>query len=235
MPNQSALSWTRGLRAYVPALILFAGCLLTISARRQHAIKLVAPLRTIPIVLAGFNGDEQTISENEQQVAGMSDYIFRVFRENEASAFSVYVGYYESQTTGRTIHSPKNCLPGAGWQSVETGSRTISSGTGEVKVNRVLLANGSMQALVYYWYQGRGRVAASEYRVKWDLLRDAATTGRTEEALVRIMVPISPSRNAAAGEWAGRQRDADALAERVARDLIPSVNRALPTWARPTA
>ena len=57
-------------------------------------------------------------------------------------------------------------------------------------VNRYLLKPDSHRALVLYWCQGRGRVEANEYIVKWDLLRDAAVRRRTEEALVRIVVPI---------------------------------------------
>jgi hypothetical protein len=73
-------------------------------------------------------------------------------------------------------------------------------------------------------------VAYSEYRVKWDLLRDAATRGRTEEALVRVMVPIPPSRGSTASEWQERVRRAEALATEAATELLPLVARALPAW-----
>jgi hypothetical protein len=69
--------------------------------------------------------------------------------------------------------------------------------------------------------------------VKWDLLRDAATRGRTEEALVRIMVPIAPSKQFNATEWQERQAHADDLASRVATGLVPTVEQALPRWKGP--
>jgi hypothetical protein len=72
---------------------------------------------------------------------------------------------------------------------------------------------------VYYWYQGRGRVAADEFRVKWDLLRDKALTGRSDEALVRIVVP-----------YAGNVAPADSLARKVAAVLIPQVESHLPAY-----
>jgi EpsI family protein len=101
-----------------------------------------------------------------------------------------------------------------------------------VTVNRYMLANGQNQALVYYWYQGRGRVAHSEYRVKWDLLRDAMRHGRTEEALVRIVVPIPKGPGSSASSWNERVGRAEAVAREVAADLIPRVETALPTWMR---
>lgn len=225
----------RSMRTFVPALLLAVGSALVGSVRHQEVVRLERPLRDVQFRMAGFAGEDRTISEDEQQVAGMSDYVFRIFGQqgDSAQAFSVYVGYYDSQVTGRTIHSPRNCLPGAGWQTVEGGTRTVQVDGRPVVVNRYVLANGPMQALVYYWYQGRGRVAWNEYRVKWDLLRDAATTGRTEEALVRIMVPIPPTQGFNATDWQERQARADDLASRVASGLVSAVEQALPAWIGP--
>jgi hypothetical protein len=69
---------------------------------------------------------------------------------------------------------------------------------------------------VLYWYQGRGRVESNEYAVKWNLLRDAAVRQRSDEALVRVVVPV--------------QRDGDAalaLAIAASEALIPGVFEAL--------
>jgi len=220
----------RNWSLFAPAGILVVGCLLLTSARRQEHTKLPRPLQEMRLDVAGFTGESRTISDTERAAAGMSDYAFRIFGQDTTKAFSVYVGYYESQTTGRTIHSPRNCLPGAGWQTVESGTRSLKVDDRSITVNRYVLANGPMQAMVYYWYQGRGRVAWSEYSVKWDLLRDAAMSGRTEEALVRIMVPIPPARAFNATDWQERQVRADDLASRVAAELVPSVERMLPVW-----
>jgi EpsI family protein len=176
------------------------------------------------------------VKEEERKIAGMSDYTFRGFtRDSLDPGFSVYVGYYDYQVQGKTIHSPKNCLPGAGWEAVENGTRTLAVDGGRpVTVNRYFAANTEQraQAMVYYWYQGRGRVEANEYRVKWNLLRDAAMHGRTEEALVRIVVPILVPRGSNgrpdAPEMVAVRAQADSLAERMTRQLVPRVDAALP-------
>jgi EpsI family protein len=80
-------------------------------------------------------------------------------------------------------------------------------------VNRYLLEKESNRAIVYYWYQGRDRVSWNEYAVKWELLRDKAVHGRSEEALVRIVVPL-------------RGRDtqtADSIASAAAREVVPAL------------
>lgn len=217
------------LQLYVPAILLGIGSLIAMSAERQEFARLDRPLNTLPIALAGVTGIERPLTEDERQVVGVSDYIFRIFQMDSLRAFSVYIGYYESQVTGKTIHSPRNCLPGAGWQIVESGNVQLARDGNAATVNRYIIANGNQQALVLYWYQGRGRVAHSEYAVKWDLLRDAATKGRTEEALVRVLVPIPPGRGDLS-DWQGRLEIAEDLATQVANELLPSVERALPTW-----
>ena len=46
----------------------------------------------------------------------MSDYVARVYARDSVMLFSTLVSYYERQSQGKTIHSPRNCLPGAGWE-----------------------------------------------------------------------------------------------------------------------
>ncbi|MDH4132074.1 MAG: EpsI family protein [Gemmatimonadota bacterium] len=208
--------WT----AWVPGAILAAGSLLTLGVDRQRDVSLVRSLDSIPLVLAGRPGQAGTISQEQQEAAGMSSYLVRWY-DGDVAPFEIYVGYYESQTQGRTIHSPKNCLPGSGWEALNQSETTVETPAGPRIVNRYLLQNKERRALVYYWYQGRGRVASNEYGVKWDLLRDAALHGRTEEALVRIVVHFSGNTDeAGAATWASR----------AAADLIPAVETALPAW-----
>ncbi|MFL5576834.1 MAG: exosortase C-terminal domain/associated protein EpsI [Gemmatimonadaceae bacterium] len=216
------------VRRYLPAALLALGCALVWGARGQQRVPPAAPLASLPTELLGYRAADLTIGDEERRVAGMSDYVMRVFRRDSADVFSVYVGYYDYQVQGKTIHSPRNCLPGAGWEALEGGARTVSApvdgGTAPFSINRYLLANGTSRALVYYWYQGRGRVEANEYRVKWNLLRDAALRGRTEEALVRIVVPLAPPTPADPRPV----ETADALAQATAARLISEVARVMP-------
>ncbi len=205
---------------WLPALILGTGCGLLLLVNRQQAMPLRAPLGTLPARVDGYPGVDEQIAPGEQAVAGMDRYLLRSYGSDSALAFSLYVGYYNHQTQGRTIHSPKNCLPGAGWEALQASTLPVETTAGHrVTVNRYLLQNNNQRALVLYWYQGRGRVAASEYRVKWELLRDAALRGRSEEALVRIVVPL---------DRAGDVTAAERLAASVAGQVIPDLYRVLP-------
>ncbi|MGH7503811.1 MAG: exosortase C-terminal domain/associated protein EpsI [Longimicrobiales bacterium] len=202
-----------------PALVLLAGVALVQGASDPGRMPLRSPLgETIPGELLGLASRDVVIPEEEQRVAGMTSYVMRFYGEPDASpAFSLYVGYYENQVQGKTIHSPKNCLPGAGWEPIGVTTATVTTADGPVVVNRYLLRRGEQRALVLYWYQGRGRIESNEYAVKLDLLMDAAMAGRSEEALVRVMVPIT-----------GTEEESLRIATGVAEAVVPAVYRALP-------
>jgi EpsI family protein len=207
--------------AYLPGAVLAAGCLLVaIGSHSQQALPLRAPLSGLPAQFESYRGRDEKISADEQRVAGMSAYVLRSYTSDSTTAFTVYVGYYERQVQGRTIHSPKNCLPGAGWEAVSAAEQTLATTTGPVRVNRYLLVNKQQRALVYYWYQGRGRVEANEYRVKLQLLRDSALRGRSDEALVRVVVPLRTGAD---------EQAASELGARVSSSLIPRVAEVLPS------
>ena len=205
---------------WVPAALLAAGCLVNavVAARRAGPMPLLAPLATVATSLNGLPATDDTVTTAERRVAGMSSYILRDYGPAAAPLFSVYVGYYDEQRQGKSIHSPKNCLPGDGWEAVEASAITVPTAAGAVTVNRYRVAKHSYESLVYYWYQGRGRVAHDEFRVKFDLLRDAALRGRTEEALVRIVVPVHGNDVASA----------DHVAEGLVAPLVADMDRVLP-------
>lgn len=210
---------------WAPAIVLGIGAVLaTVGVRAQSSMDLRAPLaETVADTVEGFVGRDMQLTREEIDVVGVSSYLSRVFQRPDTAAagptvFMLYVGYYDRQTRGKTIHSPRNCLPGGGWEPLTNQVSTIQTDAGPVQVNRYLLQNGQHQALVLYWYQGRGRIAHNEYLVKWDLLRDAAIRRRSEEALVRIVVPIR-----------GSEAEAFALASRFASQAVASVRTALPT------
>jgi EpsI family protein len=207
---------------WIPAALLGLGCAVNIFffGDRVQPVPLVQSLDTIQTEFMGLPSTPIPVSEEEQRAAGMSSFVLRRHAASEADpmVFSVYVGYYETQQQGKTIHSPRNCLPGAGWESVGFYPVTIPTPDGDAEVSRYHLVKEDQQSIVYYWYQGRGRIAYNEYLVKYDLLRDAILLGRTDEALVRIVVPVVKGDIAAA----------DSIGVRVARELAPAVRAVVP-------
>jgi EpsI family protein len=218
----------RDPRALAPAVLLLIGCIGVLKSHSQRAMPLAAPIGSASPAFQGYAEKDIKLSKEEIEVAGMTDYVARTYSRDSTMAFSTLVSYYDRQTQGRSIHSPRNCLPGAGWEVLSPGLKTISSASGDAVVNRYLLKNSGATAVVYYWYQGRGRVVANEYTVKWNLLRDAAFLGHTEEALVRVVVPVTRAPGGKESDAEAAIAQADSVGAAVATQLLASVSRVLP-------
>jgi EpsI family protein len=152
------------------------------------------------------------------QAVGVTDYTNRIYSGPASVPVLVYIGYYASQRTGDTIHSPQNCLPGAGWDPIHSGYITISvPGGRQIVVNEYLIQQDRDKALVLYWYQSRGRVIASEYSGKFWMVADAISRNRTDGALVRLITPSND------GEATARAR-----LVRFAQGFFPHVDELIP-------
>lgn len=177
-----------------PAGVLLAGLLVGAWIQPSARMELERPLSAFPESLAGHAVErELEIPEEQLAVLRPDDHLVRRYGGGEGAGFELFVAYYGKQLEGATIHSPRNCLPGSGWEPVQHRRVPLETEAYDGTVNRYVVQNRrGERALVYYWYQGRGRIAANEYRVKWDLLRDALVMRRTDEALVRLVFPAGP-------------------------------------------
>ena len=143
-------------------------------------------------------GIDQTLDNETLKVLRASDYLLRDFRKPDGQVANLYVGYYASQRSGATYHSPLNCLPGSGWTLSEPGKATITMSDGTSFVaNKYVIQSGAYKSLMIYWYQGRGRNVASEYWGKFYTVLDSVRLRRSDGAMVRVTVPITGSEAAA--------------------------------------
>lgn len=195
-------------------------------AQRAEPVPVKLPLVQLPLSLDGWQGrDERPFEPDILAILGVDEYVTRTYRHDGAPV-GLYVGYYESQRQGDTIHSPLNCLPGAGWIPVQQGRTHLhvsSHGAPrDIEVNRVIIQKGLDRNLVLYWYQSHGRVVASEYRGKIYTVVDAIRYNRTDAALVRVIVPVAEGGSAALSK-------ADASATAFVETLFPALERHLPS------
>jgi EpsI family protein len=144
----------------------------------------------------------------------------------DRAGVGVYIGYYQSQRQGDTMHSPLSCLPGAGWEPLSKSALrvTVDSSPGgaprEIEINRYLIQKGLDKQLVLYWYQAHNRVVASEYWGKFFLITDAVRLNRTDGALVRVISPIDAAQ--------GGEGHAEAVAVRFVKTMFPMLTNFLP-------
>jgi len=140
----------------------------------------------------------------------------------QAAPVNLYTAYYVNQRKGESIHSPRSCIPGGGWQiaSHEVVSVDGVSVRGQpMKFNRLLIQKGEDRQLVYYWFQQRGRNLTNEYLVKWFLFQDALAMNRSDGALVRLVTPSPRGEDLA---------DADRRLGEFLQVLLPTLDRHIP-------
>jgi len=157
-------------------------------------------LNQFPDTVAAWQktGNDQMLDEATLKVLRASDYLLRDFSKPDGQIANLYVGYYATQRSGATYHSPLNCLPGSGWTLSEPGKATIPLADGTSFVaNKYVIQNGDYKSLMIYWYQGRGRNVASEYWGKVYTVFDSVRLRRSDGAMVRVTVPIRQSEAAA--------------------------------------
>jgi EpsI family protein len=176
------------------------------------------PLSRLPMEIGNWQGRPNVpLRDDIVAVLGVTDYLTRVYANSSPGPVDLYIGYYQSQRTGETIHSPKNCLPGAGWAPIKSDRIKIPVGRGTIEVNRYLIQKGLDKALVLYWYDGAGRVMASEYAAKIYLVLDSIRRNRSDGALVRVMTPVINS-----------EKEAEQEATDFVKSLFPLLSRHLP-------
>jgi EpsI family protein len=175
------------------------------------------PLREFTSDIGSSHSEERPFEKQVVRAIGADDYINRIY-VGSSLPIELYVGYYKDQRTGDRIHSPKNCLPGSGWEPVHSNRIQIGVVNGiPVVVNGVVVAQGEKRDMVLYWYQSHGRIIASEYWAKFWLVTDALNNKSADGAIVRIWT------TAADGE-----ASSEARAVEFARQVYPQVAKFLP-------
>ena len=135
------------------------------------------PLASFPTELGSWRGRALRLPADVLETLQLDDYALVEYAAPDGTPSSLYVSYYATQRDRRVVHSPAACLPGSGWR-IENGSVAQPPGSG-LRVNRMVIANADDRALVYYWFDQRGRNLTNEWLVKWYLFWDAVTMRRS--------------------------------------------------------
>jgi EpsI family protein len=209
------------LRFWTVALLLAGTVVLLYARPNSDLIPASEPLAQLPATITGWTSRDFPIDQETLDVLGNGDFLSRIYtREGEPAPIDLFIGYFPSQRTGSTIHSPKHCLPGAGWAFDSSRYLDLKDVNGKAhRVGEYVISNGQVQQFVIYWYEAHGRSVASEYWAKIYLVADAMRMNRTDGALVRIITPIMPDE----GESRARTR-----AEGFAAQLAPMLTRFIP-------
>lgn len=194
--------WNRLVRALHPVgapvllwlgAVWLAGLVAFTAPERAHSKPVRETFSTFPLEIAGARGYLGRLEADVQQLLKHDDYLLVNYFDAQGHAINLYASYYASQSDGNGVHSPRACIPGDGWEIQAFGTHALSAvriGASSLIVNRAVIQKGENRALVYYWFQQRGRFVTGEYQVKLYLLWDSLLRGRTDGAMVRLVAPL---------------------------------------------
>ncbi len=186
------------LRYWVVVCILASSALVLHGRGDVDRVPRSEPIRLMPTHIGNWSSRDEPMDDQVLQILGKGDFLNRVYEAREGerpvAPVGLFIGYFPTQRTGQTIHSPQHCLPGAGW-TFESSRYTTMKAADQVdyQVGEYVISNGETRQFVLYWYQAHGRSVANEYVSKAYLIADAIRLNRTDGALVRVITPILPS------------------------------------------
>ena len=153
------------------------------------------PLKNFSTSVGSWQSVRETELETEVQALLKADDTLSRDYAGPNGMLNLFVAFFRSQRAGVTPHSPKVCLPANGWVSESSTSidLTVPGEAKPIPVNVYTVRHGEEQSTVVYWYQGAHRAVADEYAAKLYLMLDSLRYRRSDQALIRVVVPIVDS------------------------------------------
>jgi len=165
------------------------------------------PLDELSTVIGTRTAIDVPLDDETLAILGKGSFLNRLYlpdqnapaaNSSDRAEIGLYIAYFPTQRTGQSIHSPQNCLPGAGWTIDSSQITPFTDAQGNLyQANDDLITNGDSTHEVLYWYQMHGRSIANDYTAKLYTLAYSIRYDRTDAALVRIITPVNPGENRA--------------------------------------
>ncbi len=176
------------------SLVLLLGALLALHLRSSgEAMPIRKPFDDFPAALGDWQARGGAILEpGVLDVLKAKDYLMRRYQDRAGRNLWLFIGYWDSQRKGTQPHSPKNCLPGSGWEPLEASQMMVAlpGPFSPIPVNRYLIQKEREQQLVFYWYDAQGKAVAGEVAARVEMVKSSILRHRTDGALVRVSSPV---------------------------------------------
>ena len=207
----------------VAAILLGVTLALSNTIDFREKIPTKKNLDQFPLKVGEWHADRrQPLAQKFIDRLDLSEYVIINYHNRQGRDVNIYVAYYESQSKGKSIHSPATCLPGSGWSFHQSGTVKITGVLGNNKtmeVNRAVMQSGRNRQLTYYWFPQRGRILTNAYQLKIYTFWDALTQQRTDGALVRVITSVYENEKLA---------DAEKRLQNFVRNIEPVLEEYIP-------
>ena len=193
-------------RAAVAAALLACAAVATRIAPGDAGAHDIA-LASVPYTIGTWNGTDAAPLDAETERTLAADAVLNRTYLAGNEAVGLYIAYYRAQRPGVSVHSPLHCLPGTGWEAEDARTIDFAGAAAASQMKRLIVRKNLNRAVVLYGYSVQGRLIADEMLSKLWLLRDRIQRGRGDAALVRVVVPVTGTIEAAERQGLAFTRD----------------------------
>jgi EpsI family protein len=176
------------------------------------------PLKEFPRQLGVYAlAGDAPIDEASLGVLAPDDHVSRTYQAAGSQIpVNLFIAYFRSQRHGFAPHSPKNCLPGAGWKQISASVQPLAiANATPIDVNHYVVEKDGRRMFVLYWFQQAEDSFHDELTAQFSVLPRLLLHQRTDTALARVIVP---------GDGATAVKEASAFAQ----ELYPAMRRQFP-------
>ncbi len=163
-------------------------------------------LSRIPAQLDGWISQDHGMTESAAEVLGADATLYRRYENAGGAQVWLFLAYFREQQVGSQIHSPRNCVPGSGWEVRSLARQDILMGREGQPAQQMMIERQGQRQEMLYWFRTRSGTVTGEYGLKWDLLRNSLLGRPTNAFFVRFTADVG---------------DAEAMRELLARLEAP--------------
>lgn len=200
-------------------LFLFLGlAALYVQTRSEAAVPMSKPLNLFPVLLGNWVMiNESHFSDQVLEVLKPSDYLSRSYKNAHGDQLGLYLGFHNGGPESGPIHSPKQCLPGSGWNRLNGEVHTLTIEGRKVSFVSSVYQKDQERQLFLYWFQVRNETLTNEYALKMAMIQNSLLANRRDSAFIRLSLMVTENESAAL-----------ATGEKFMRDFVPLLTNFLP-------
>ena len=189
-----------------------------VYTRSEADVPINQPLDQFPQKMADWSMTGQArFDERVLAVLLPTDYLSRSYADSKGDKLSLYIGFHNGGPASGPIHSPKQCLPGSGWNRLKQQRRVVNVGGENIPYVSAIYQKDSEKQLFLYWFQVRDQILTNEYALKLAMIKNSVLSNRRDSAFIRLSLMITDG-----------EEQATRIGEQFIRDFFPAIRESLP-------
>lgn len=178
--------------------LIFAAVLL-ITFAFTLALKYLRPesgpapnLADFPLALDGWTGQLNKIDQGTVKLLNPDSYFAATYVDRAGNKVQLFFDYFSSRSMSRGIHSPRNCLPGAGWVIARSENHPLTLANRAIPATRFYLKLGDSKQVMDFWYVTRHGETSNDYAFKLLSVLSSLTFQPSDVAFIRFVAADNP-------------------------------------------